>query len=195
VAATAGGTFDVIAAGGGGLGAGGDIYVQQGGILTIENSALSAGAVTGGAAGAVVAGAGQAYGGGIFLQGSQTIDIAAAAGQMTTVAGVIADQSGSGGSGANAGAGSVVIGNLTGNATGVVAFTAANTYVGGTMIDSGSLALLNRRLPVAAPSHSVHRAGCWKSPPQTCHPIPSKVFPRAMRSSCRASITLMPRHW
>ncbi len=134
----------VASGGGGGLGAGGDIFVQEGGSLIIEGGSLAAGSVTGGAGrenSIYGTNNGSAYGSGIFLQGNETIGIVAAAGQTVTVSGVIADQSGSGGTGTNAGFGAIIIGGLTGGYTGTVVFGANNTYLGGTTIQSGSLQL------------------------------------------------------
>jgi hypothetical protein len=133
--------------GGGGLGAGGDIFVQQGGSLTIEGGNEGAGTVTAGAAGASVSGnpgdAGSAYGSGLFIQGTQSVTLGAPAGQTLTLAGVIADQTGSGGSG---------LGSLVINGAGTVALSAVNTYAGGTTLDSGTLALLG---PAAAGSGTI----------------------------------------
>jgi autotransporter-associated beta strand protein len=120
--------------GGGGLGAGGDIFVQQGGSLTIEGGVLNAGTVTGGSGGN--AQSGSAFGDGIFLQGDQTETLEAAGSGTLTVAGVIADQTGSGGTGTLAGAGTISIAG-----SGTVALDAANTYTGGTTIESGTLLL------------------------------------------------------
>ena len=123
--------------GGGGLGAGGDIFVQQGGVLNIASSTLYAGSVTGGT---VVTGAtaGSAFGSGIFLQGNETITIGSGQtiGQSTTILGVIADQTGSGGTGTLAGAGSLNIAGL-----GAVDLNADNTYTGTTTINGGTVVL------------------------------------------------------
>lgn len=109
---------------GGGLGAGGDVFVEQGGQLTITNgAALGAGQVAGGGRG------GQAFGDGLFIQGDQAITLGSA-----TISGVIADQSGSGGVGANAGVGTVLI---DGDAT----LSARNTFTGGAQIQAGWLSL------------------------------------------------------
>ena len=123
--------------GGGGLGAGGDIFVMAGASLTIEGGNLAAGSVAGGL-GANGGGNGQAFGDGLFLQGNETITLAPTAGTVETISGVVADETGSGGTGANAGAGS-----LTLNGLGILDLTAANTYTGGTTIDQGVLELGN----------------------------------------------------
>jgi Bacterial Ig-like domain len=126
---------DLDSAGGGGLGAGGGIFVQQGGSITIAGGSISGGSVAGGAGGdGSTSGplAGTGFGTGIFIQGSQTIDFAPAAGETLTIGDVIADQTGSGGVGNNAGAGGILI-----SGGGSVALTAANTYTGGTEV-SGS---------------------------------------------------------
>ena len=80
--------------GGGGLGAGGDIFVEQGGSLTIESGTLDQGAVSGGGGGtgAAAGGSGQGLGGGLFLMGQQVVTFDPGAGQTVTIAGVIADQ-------------------------------------------------------------------------------------------------------
>jgi collagen type I/II/III/V/XI/XXIV/XXVII alpha len=113
--------------GGGGLGAGADIFVQQGGSLIIEGGVLSAGTVTGGAG----AGSPSAFGSGIFLQGNQTITLAPGAGQTLTVDGVIADQTGSG---FGAGAGGIAAGTGGGS----IVFGAVDTYTGTTSLGGGT---------------------------------------------------------
>ena len=118
--------------GGGGLGAGGDVFVQQGGTLTIQSGTLGAGFVNGGTAGGTVATAGSAFGSGLFIQGTQSVTLAPASGQTLTVAGVIADQTGSGGTGTLAGAGTLVFAGA-----GTVDLNATNTYSGPTDINSG----------------------------------------------------------
>jgi len=126
--------------GGGGLGAGGDIFVQQGGTLTIEGGTLGLGAVSGGAGATTGAGLGTA----MFLQGDQTQTLQAAAGQTLTIAGGIADETGSdptmqAGDGTGTGAGALLI-----EGPGTVEFTAANSYTGGTTIEDGALDLVGR---------------------------------------------------
>jgi Arc/MetJ family transcription regulator len=117
--------------GGGGLGAGGDVFVQQGAGLTIESGSLTGGRVAGGAGGAG-GGNGSAFGSGIFIQGDQSITLAPLANQTLTIGDVIADQGGSGGSGA----GGLV---LNGGAGSDVKLSAVNTFTGGTTIDAGEL--------------------------------------------------------
>jgi large repetitive protein len=78
--------------GGGGLGAGGAIFVQEGGSLTIAGAgSISGGSATGGARGYTTpegyetipsqAGAGMGAGSGLFLQGNQSLTFAPAAGR------------------------------------------------------------------------------------------------------------------
>jgi VCBS repeat-containing protein len=114
------------AGGGGGLGAGGAVFVQQGGLLTIGGGSISGNSVTGGL-GSGGGGNGQAIGAGIFIQGAQDLAFAPKAGTDSVISDAIADQGGDGGSG-----------HVTIAGTGVVHFAAANTYVGGTMINSGA---------------------------------------------------------
>ena len=84
--------------GGGGAAAGGDIFIQYGGTLTIESGTLGAGVVDGGKGGAgggtqgVAGGDGQGLGGGLFLMFNQTVTFDPRLGQTVTIAGVIADQ-------------------------------------------------------------------------------------------------------
>jgi hypothetical protein len=142
----AGAGDDNMATGGGGLGAGGDIFLAAGGSLTILGGSLGAGSVSGG--GGAVGGA--AFGGGLFLQGDESLALAPAAGQTLTIAGIIADETGStplAGQGAGSGAGSLVIGD--GTSQGVVALAptlanggaTVNTFTGGVMLKSGALEL------------------------------------------------------
>ena len=121
--------------GGGGLGAGGDIFVQQGGSLTIEGGSLTGGTVTGGA-GAGNAGDGSALGSGIFLQGDQSITLAPPANQTMNIDDVIADQSGSGGIETTAGTGALGV-----NGLGTVVLGATNTFTGGITVNQGTIEL------------------------------------------------------
>jgi autotransporter-associated beta strand protein len=123
--------------GGGGLGAGGDIFVQQGGTLTIEgDGTLSGGRVTGGSGGGSPGINGSAFGSGIFLQGSGTLTVALTSGQTQSISDVITDQSGSGGTGANAGSWGLLF-----NGAGILTLAAADSYSGGTTISAGTLQL------------------------------------------------------
>src|SRR5262249_41333175 len=81
---------------------------------------------------------GQAYGAGIFLQGDETVTFTASAGETALVADVITDQDGSVGTSGAGGSGSVVIDAAP---DGIVKFTAANTYTGGTIVSGGTLEL------------------------------------------------------
>ena len=126
---------------GGGLGAGGDVFVQQGGSLTVVGGSVANGTVAGGQNASDTRLDGSAYGAGVFLQGDQSIAFAAQAGQVQTVAGVIADEDGSGWNShpyvPYSGSGSVVIGDAQGD-TGTVRLTASSSYSGGTTVDAGA---------------------------------------------------------
>ncbi|VIO66617.1 Adhesin BmaC autotransporter [Bradyrhizobium ivorense] len=118
--------------GGGGLGAGGTVFVQQGGSLTIKSGSLSndAGfnAVRGGSNGGGQA-SGSAFGSGIFIQGNNTLSFAPGSGETLTIANDIADQTGSGGTAANAGTGGVAI-----SGGGTVVLGGNNSYTGNTTV-------------------------------------------------------------
>ncbi|MGJ4929170.1 VCBS domain-containing protein [Bradyrhizobium sp. HKCCYLS2038] len=122
-------SFGLLGSGGGGLGAGGDIFVQEGGHLIVGAGSLSGGTVAGGAAGnlSTAAQAGQALGSGIFIQGNQTVTFAPASGDDLAISDVIADQHGNGGTG-----------NVEIAGAGTVHFAAANSYVGTTTVDAGA---------------------------------------------------------
>ena len=126
--------------GGGGLGAGGAVFVQEGGQVTIGAGTEAGGSVTAGAAGSAGdATAGSAFGSGIFLQGDQTLMLAPGADQVLTIADVIADQTGSGGTGANAGAGGLRVGQA--NVAGTVTLSATSSFTGGIALKGGTLVL------------------------------------------------------
>ncbi len=99
---------------------------------------IAAGGISGGsaslpaAAAAMAASPGSAFGAGIFIQGNQTITLAPAAGQTLTIGDAIADQTGSGGTAGNAGAGVL---SLAG--AGNVVLASAGTFTGGVSIGSG----------------------------------------------------------
>jgi len=118
--------------GGGGAGMGGGIFVQGGGTLNVGGSLSFAGnSVTGGSGG----NAGSAFGAGLFLQGaSGTITFAPGAGQTATIADAIADQSGSGGTGGDAGIYELVL-----DGAGKLVLSGINTYTGATTIVEGTL--------------------------------------------------------
>ena len=116
--------------GGGGLAAGADVFVQQGATLTVLNSGLGAGALTGGAAGGGGSGAGSASAGGaagssIFYQGGGALTLAPTAGQVDEVDGTLASDQNM----------SLVVGGA-----GKVVLKAANSFSGGVTV-TGDLEL------------------------------------------------------
>jgi autotransporter-associated beta strand protein len=119
-------------AGGGGLGAGGAIFVAAGGQLTVDGGLLTGGTVVGGASGGPGAGAGSAFGSGIFIEGDNTVSLAAPTGMVLAINDVIADEKGSGGVGT---------GKLSVASGGTVDLVATNTFSGGITITGGTLEL------------------------------------------------------
>ncbi|UYN93529.1 MAG: autotransporter domain-containing protein [Enhydrobacter sp.] len=123
--------------GGGGAGLGGAVFVQQGGTLSIAGAFnVSGGTVTAGTAGGGVATAGSAFGTGLFLQGNGTITFSPGVGVSQTIADVITDQTGSGGTGGNAGSY-----NLVKSGSGTLTLSGVNTYSGTTSVTGGLLAI------------------------------------------------------
>ena len=125
--------------GGGGLGAGGAVFVQQGGSLTIGSGSETGGSVTGGTGGGGVSAGtgGSALGSGIFVQNennaASVLTFTPALAQSVTIGDVITDMMGSGaGSGQAAvlmsGAGTLILGGR-------------NSYTGTTTIDAGTVDL------------------------------------------------------
>ena len=132
--------------GGGGAGLGGAIFVAQGGTFTVAgpftvNGNSVAGGDRGSGVGAGTASNGSAFGSGMFLHGNGTLIVSPGAGQIATISDVIADQSGSGGTGVNAGSWNFVkssAGTLT--LAGNNAYTGTTTVSAGTLIVDGSIA-------------------------------------------------------
>lgn len=166
---------------GGGLGAGGDIFVMAGASLTIEGGSLSGGSVTAGA-GENGGANGRALGSGIFLQGTETITFAPATGTTERVFDVIADQTGSDGTGANAGAG-----DLTLDGAGALDLIAANTYTGGRRSIRASWSSPTRRPPAAGELISPRPAAKSNTPPGRTSPTGSAASAARIRSTSRRS--------
>ena len=76
------------------------------------------------------------FGSGIFLQGNGTLMFAPAGRQTQAVSDIIADQTGSGGTGADAGSWGLVK-----SGTGTLTLSGGNTYAGATTVEGGALAL------------------------------------------------------
>ena len=128
--------------GGGGAGLGGALFVQGGGTLVMAGSfTLSGNTVAGGAGGGGSGGSGtnngepgSGAGSGIFLNANGTITVTPGAGQTQTISDAIVDQTGAGGTHANAGSWSLVK-----DGSGITTLTGANAYTGGTTVKSGIL--------------------------------------------------------
>src|SRR5208283_4432205 len=104
--------------------------VQQGGTLVVQGGSLGNGLVHPGTA-SQGGTSGSAFGSALFIQGNQTVTLAATSGKTLDVAGTIADQTGSLPTASSHGAGGRT-----------VRLDAANTYTGGTTIEGGSTLLL-----------------------------------------------------
>ena len=119
---------------------GGAVFVMQGGSLTIVgNTTQSGGNAWGGSAGNVaISGStgqnGSAFGAGMFLQGNGSFSFSPEAAQTQSFADTIADQSGSGGTGANAGSWAVVK-----SGAGTLRLGGGNTYTGATQLAADTL--------------------------------------------------------
>ena len=142
--------------GGGGLGAGGDLFVQQGATLNIETGSLGPGTVNPGlggtgasktnAPGAQVLNGqnGQAFGGSMFIQGSQVVTLAPGTGLDLNIAGVISDQDGAYYSigeipqNGNTGIGTLAIGAGTVTLSGDNTFSGSVTVQNGGSVEAGS---------------------------------------------------------
>jgi autotransporter-associated beta strand protein len=117
------------AGGGGGAGLGGAVFVQSGGTLTIAGGASVTGNSVAGGAGASGGGAGSSFGSGFFLQGNGVLTVAPNGSQTQTISDVIADQTGSAGSGGSW--------SVTKNGTGTLNLSGANTFTGGVVVNAG----------------------------------------------------------
>ncbi|MEP7336775.1 MAG: putative Ig domain-containing protein [Acidobacteriota bacterium] len=159
-----GGSIINASIGGGGLGAGGAVFVRDGGTLFISGTLTEAGStVMAGQsyrpAGSVGGGPpppanpcdcpaiayrkvgslgfdGSAFGSGLFLQGNGTVSFSPGQGESQTLSNVIADQTGSGGTNGNAGSW-----GLSKSGAGTLSLNAANTYTGVTTLNAGTLIL------------------------------------------------------
>ena len=124
--------------GGGGLGAGGDIFVQQGATLTIEGGSLSGGSVAGGAA-ADEAETATPSAPAFSCKAIRPSRSGRRRLRRRSLPTVITDQDGNPtAENFTAGSGGVVIDAAAG---GTVEFTGANTYTGGTLVEAGRLLL------------------------------------------------------
>jgi len=127
--------------GGGGFGAGGDIFVQSGASLTIEgaSTAINNGTVEAGSG----FDRGQAFGSGVYLQGSLASLVFDNLGTVETIAAPITDDKGAATANSYTGPTSYTEGSVgvieTG--TGTLVLDAVNTFTGGITIDAGTLDL------------------------------------------------------
>jgi autotransporter-associated beta strand protein len=144
-----GGAGGLSGGGGGGAGLGGAVFVRQGATLTVVDGTLSGGVVAGGSGasnGLTTAGNGQGIGSGIFLAGPVSY---AVSGSNTVN---LADSLGGG-------TDPQISGGLTKNGTGTLVLAAANTYVGGTVINDGTLGLGHDNAIPAGTTITIHGGG------------------------------------
>lgn len=123
--------------GGGGGGFGGAIFVQQGGTLSLAGPLnVSGNTVAGGSGGSGAHGglSGAGAGSGLFLGGNGTLNLTPGAGLSQVISDAIVDQTGAGGTGANAGSWSLVK-----DGAGTTILTGANAYSGGITVKAGVL--------------------------------------------------------
>ncbi|MGO1076500.1 autotransporter domain-containing protein [Inquilinus sp. CA228] len=123
--------------GGGGGGLGGAIFVQQGGTLSLASSInVSGNTVAGGSGGSghTRGQSGAGVGSGLFLGGNGTLNLTPGAGLSQVISDAIVDQTGAGGTGANAGSWSLVK-----DGAGTTILTGANAYSGGITLKAGVL--------------------------------------------------------
>lgn len=123
--------------GGGGGGLGGAIFVQQGGTLSLASSInVSGNTVAGGTGGSghTRGQSGAGVGSGLFLGGNGTLNLTPGAGQSQVISDAIVDQTGAGGTGANAGSWSLVK-----DGAGTTTLTGNNAYSGGITVKAGVL--------------------------------------------------------
>ena len=122
------------AQGGGGLGAGGDIFVQTGGQLTLEGG----NALTGTATGGTGANNGDGLGGAIFWQDTGTLTLTPGVGQTSAIKSSIADQTGSDPTNHYNDPGVLTV---QANGPGVTALDATNTFSGNLLLSEGTIIL------------------------------------------------------
>ncbi|MGU3495956.1 autotransporter domain-containing protein [Xanthobacteraceae bacterium A53D] len=137
--------FGSAGGGGGGAGLGGAIFVEAGGWLKVTGSLDIGGNVAlGGSAASQPytspGTAGSGVGAGMFLGGNGTLVLSSTAGQTQTISDAISDQSGAGGTGANAGKWSLVK-----DGAGTLNLSGTNTYTGTTTVEAGVLSLTSTK--------------------------------------------------
>ncbi|PRD44274.1 hypothetical protein C5748_06690 [Phyllobacterium phragmitis] len=148
-----GGGHSGINAGGGGAGFGGAVFTEDGGSLTYKGKGtLSGGSVSGG--NGYFGGNGLGLGSGVFLNGTNSLTVAADEGETITIYDDIVSDAYNGPGFANNAdpAGDGVDHGVIHNGKGTLALRGNNTYVGGTTINSG-------KVNVAADKNLGHASG------------------------------------
>ncbi|TPE61578.1 autotransporter domain-containing protein [Sandaracinobacter neustonicus] len=127
--------------GGGGAGLGGGLFIENGGTLTVVggfeasgNAAVAGAGGMGGWNGTYKADSGSAAGDGIFLAGNGTLVFKSNTFQTFVIPDSIADQTGLGGEGAEAGSWGLVL-----DSSSELRLTGVNNYTGGTTVNAGVL--------------------------------------------------------
>jgi autotransporter-associated beta strand protein len=128
----AGGSGSSTGGGGGGGALGGAVFVQSGGSLSVNGAVTINGSSVNAGIGGTGASGGSAYGAGLFLDGFGILTFTPSAGTTVTLSDGIADGEGVGGLGRW---------SLAKDGAGTLVLSGANTYVGGTEVNAGTLSV------------------------------------------------------
>ena len=137
--------------GGGGAGMGGAIFVMHGGTLiangtlTINGNTVAAGTASGAAQ------KGRAFGSGLFLHGDGEVVFKPAAGALQVVGDAIADLTGSGGAGPDAGSWTILK-----DGPGTLQLAGTNSFTGGVIVYNGAIRIAPGPSPIGSGRLTLH---------------------------------------